>query len=90
MLINKKTKYYYIILFILNILVYQVICEDECQCDDSSDDDETTCKNCNSNCLYYEGKCINCPDLKNKPYYKVTRNSDTPWSCQTIEKKKKK
>ena len=56
MLQIKSFKYFAIVLLIINLLIYRIHCEDECNCENNSN--EEGCKNCNPNCVFYNNKCI--------------------------------
>ena len=85
MLQIKSFKYFAIVLLIINLLIYRIHCEDECNCENNSN--EEGCKNCNPNCVFYNNKCIYCLDLTSKPYYIIINEDGETPSCITIKEK---
>ena len=84
---KKGFKLFEIVLLIINFVIYRIHCENECNCENITSEEE--CKNCNPNCVYYNDNdnCIFCQDLTSNPYYKITEEADSTYSCVTMKEK---
>ena len=87
---KKNFKYFAIVFLVINFVIYRIRCDEECICENdenNGDDNKDKCLKCNPNCIFYNNKCITCPELSSKPYYRIITNEDSTLTCETIKEK---